>query len=51
MISYYLMFKRDLKLPIKKAILSKTTILDQVIELIHKVPIFRKSVKVAINRI
>ncbi len=45
------MFKRDLKLPIKEVKLSKITILDQVIELIHKVPIFKESAKVAINRI
>ncbi len=47
---YYLMFSRDLKLLIKKTILSKETILDRVIELIHKVPIFRKSAKTAIIR-
>ncbi len=49
--SYYLMFGRDLKLPIKKITLSEKTILDRVIELIHKVPIFRESAKVAINRV
>jgi len=48
--SYYLMFGRELKLPIKKATLSKDTILNRVIELIHKVLIFRESAKVAINR-
>ena len=50
MTSYYLMFERDPKLLIKEVKLSKTNILDQVIKLIHKVPIFRKSVKAAINR-
>ena len=44
------MFRRDLKLPIKEVTLSEKTILDRVIELIYKVPIFRESVKVAINR-
>jgi len=44
------MFGRDLKLPIKKITLSEKTILDRVIELIHKVPIFRESAKVTINR-
>ncbi len=48
--SYYLIFERDLKLPIKKVMLSKNTILDKVIELIYKVPIFRESAKIAINR-
>ncbi len=45
------MFERDLKLPIKEAMLSKTTILNQVIKLIYKVLIFRESAKVAINRV
>ncbi len=49
--SYYLIFERDLKLPIKEAILFKTIIFDWVIELIHKVLIFRESIKVAINRV
>jgi len=44
------MFGKDLKLPIKEVILFKTTIFDRVIELIHKVLIFRESAKVAINR-
>ena len=48
---YYLIFKRDLKLPIKKVTLSETTILNRVIKLIYKVPIFRENVKIAINRI
>ncbi len=47
---YYLMFRRDLKLPIKKVILSENSILDRVIELIHKVPMIRESAKVAIKR-
>ncbi len=50
MIPYYLIFGRDPKLPIRKAMLLKNTILDRVIELIHKIPIFRKSAKIAINR-
>ncbi len=47
---YYLIFERNLKLPIKEITLSRNTILNRVIELIYKVPIFRESVKVAINR-
>ena len=50
MISYYLMCERDPKLLIKEIILSKATILDQVVELIYKVSIFRENAKVAINR-
>ncbi len=51
MTSYYLMFERDSKLPIKEIILSKKTILDRVVKLIYKVSIFRESVKVAIGRV
>ncbi len=49
--SYYLMFGRNPGLPIKEVTLSKMIILDRVIELIYKVPIFRESAKVTINRI
>ncbi len=48
--SYYLMFGRDSKLPIKEVTLSRSTILDKIIKLIYKVPIFRESTKIAINR-
>ncbi len=51
MTSYYLMFERDLKLPIKEITLSKETILDRIIELIHKASIFRESIRAAINRV
>ena len=50
MMSYYLIYERDSKLLIMKAVLSGNIILDRVIELIYKIPIFRKSAKVAINR-
>ncbi len=50
MISYYLIFRKNLKLPIKEDILIRKTILDRVIELIYKISIFRKSAKVTINR-
>jgi len=49
--SYYLIFGKDLKLLIKEITLSRNTILERIIKLNHKVSIFRKSVKVAINRI
>jgi len=42
MIFYYLIFKRDLKLLIKKAALFKKTILSQIIELIYKVQYLEK---------
>ncbi len=45
------MFKRNPKLPIKKVTLSKTTILERIIELIYKVSIFRKSAKTIINKV
>ncbi len=47
---YYLIFEKNLKLPIKKTMLSRNTILDRIIELIHKVSIFRENAKVAINK-
>jgi len=50
MTPYYLMFRRDLKLLIKKAILLEKTILDRVIKLIYTVSIFRENAKVAINK-
>ncbi len=51
MILYYLIYKRDLRLPIRETELSKKTILDQVITMIHKIPLFKKSVKTTINRV
>ncbi len=45
------MFGREAKLPIKEVMPSEKIILDRVIELIHKVPLFRKSTKIAINRV
>ena len=50
LIPYYLMFERDLKIPIKEITLSEKTILDRVIKLIHKVSIFRKSAKEVIKK-
>ena len=48
---YYLIFRKDPELLIKKVMLSKTNILDQVIKLIYKIPIFRESAKVAISKV
>ncbi len=50
MTPYYLMFRRNSKLPIKGVMLSNNSILNRIIELIHKVPIFKESAKVVINR-
>ena len=47
---YYLMFRKDLKLPIKEVLPTERFILDRVIELIHQVPMIRESAKVAIKR-
>ena len=51
MILYYLIFKRDLKLSIKKTILSENIVFSQVIFLIYKVPLFKKNIKVVINKV
>jgi len=45
------MFGKDLKLSIREAMLSKGIILGKVIKLIHKMLIFRESVKVTINKV
>ncbi len=50
LISYLLIFERNPKLPIREVTLSKSNILKRVIELIYKVPIFRESAKITLNR-
>src|SRR6266498_3993558 len=47
---YYLMFGRDLKLPIKEVMSTEKSILDKGIELIYQVPMIRESAKVTIKR-
>src|SRR6266498_6056336 len=47
---YYLIFGKDLKLPIKEVRLTEKSILDRVIKLIHQVPMIRESAKVIIKR-
>ncbi len=49
-IPYYLIFERNLKLPIKKNKLTNITILDRIIILIYKIFLFQKNVKIVINR-
>ena len=47
---YYLMFGRDLKLPIKEVKPTEKSILNRIIELIYQVLMIRESAKVAIKR-
>ncbi len=49
-ISYFLIYGRITRLPIKGEILKKSTLLDRVIILVHKLPIFRESAWIAIKR-
>ncbi len=45
------MYSRTAKLSIKGKILSKRMLLDRIITLIHKLPLFRESAKMAIKRV
>jgi len=47
---YFLMYDKTARLPIKGEVLSKSTLLDRVITLIHKLPIFRENARIAIKR-
>ena len=47
---YFLMYGRIARLPIEGKVLSRNTLLDRVITLVHKLPIFRKSARIAIKR-
>jgi len=49
-IPYFLMYERTARLPIEGEVLSRNTLLDRIITLVHKLPIFRESVKIAIKR-
>ncbi len=50
MTPYFLMYGRTARLPLEEEVLSRNTLLDRVIILIHKLPIFRESAKIAIKR-
>ncbi len=50
MTPYFLMYGRTAKLPLEEEVLSKNTLLDRVITMIHKLPIFRESARIAIKR-
>ena len=44
------MYGQTARLPIERGVFSRDTLLDRVITMIHKLPIFRESAKVAIKR-
>ncbi len=50
MISYFLIYSRIAKLLIKKKVLSRSILLDRVITLVHKLPLFRESARIAIKK-
>ncbi len=50
MIPYFLMYGRTARLPIEGEVFSRSTWLDRVITLVHKLLIFRESVRIAIKR-
>src|SRR6266542_3449033 len=50
MTSYFLMYSRTARLPIEGEVLSRSILLDRVITLVYKLPIFRESVRTAIKR-
>src|SRR6266511_3661270 len=44
MTPYFLIYERTARLPIEEELLNRSTLLDRVIILIHKLPLFRKEV-------
>ncbi len=44
------MYGRTTRLPIKRKAFSKSTLLDRVIILVYKLPLFRESARIAIKR-
>ena len=50
MTPYFLMYGRTARLPLEGEVLSRNTLLDRVITMIHKLPIFRESARIAIKR-
>src|SRR6266498_712370 len=50
MTPYFLMYGRTARLPLKGEALSRNTLLDRVIMMIHKLSIFRESARIAIKR-
>ena len=50
MTPYFLMYGRTARLLLEGEILSRNTLLDRVITLVHKLPIFRESASIVIKR-
>ncbi len=44
------MYGRTARLPLEEEVLSRNTLLDRVIMMVHKLPIFRESARIAIKR-
>jgi len=51
MTPYFLIYGRIVRLPIGREVLSRNTLLDRVITLVYKLPIFRKSARIVIKRV
>ncbi len=51
MTSYFLMYGWTARLSIEGKVLSRSTLLNRVITLVHKLLIFRENVKIAIKRV
>ncbi len=49
-ILYFLIYGKIARLPIEGEILNRNTLLNRVIILIYKLPLFRKSAKITIKR-
>ncbi len=50
MTPYFLMYGRTARLLLEEEVLSRTTLLNRVITMVHKLPIFRESARIAIKR-
>ncbi len=50
MTSYFLIYGRAARLPIEGEVLSRNILLDRVITLVYKLPIFRENAKIAIKK-
>ncbi len=50
MILYFLIYGQIVRLPIEGKVFSKSILLDRVITLVYKLPIFRESIRMAIKK-
>src|SRR6266498_5922938 len=50
MTPYFLIYGRIARLPLEEEVFSRNILLDRVITMVHKLPIFRKSVRIAIKK-